>query len=97
MDFDDNSDCDDNDEFTYPELQRKNPLRPVSGIETTTDGGDGAGDLGNIEAGLDCDDPAATLNLDDTDGDGFTTCDEDCNDNDATLTPTRGYGWFQYL
>ena len=33
----------------------------------------------------DCDDFDSTLNLDDTDGDGVSTCDGDCDDTDATL------------
>jgi hypothetical protein len=33
----------------------------------------------------DCDDDDATLNLDDADGDYWTTCDGDCDDSDSTL------------
>ena len=39
--------------------------------------GDGAG----VE--YDCNDNDASLNLDDVDGDGYSTCDGDCDDNDA--------------
>ena len=37
--------------------------------------------------GGDCDDGDSTLNLDDLDSDGFSTCDSDCNDLDATFIP----------
>jgi hypothetical protein len=35
--------------------------------------------------GNDCDDTDGTLNLDDADADGWTTCDGDCDDGDALL------------
>ena len=35
----------------------------------------------------DCDDSDASLNLDDLDGDGFDTCDEDCDDDDDLTYP----------
>jgi hypothetical protein len=37
----------------------------------------------------DCDDSDATLNQDDVDGDGDSTCDGDCDDNDPTFSPSR--------
>jgi len=36
---------------------------------------------------VDCDDLDSTLNLDDDDGDGFSTCAGDCNDVDAAIYP----------
>ena len=44
--------------------------------------GDGYGDATdpNIPMGTDCDDNDATLTPIDADGDGFSTCDGDCND-----------------
>ena len=33
-----------------------------------------------IEAGTDCDDNDARLNHSDIDGDGFTSCNDDCDD-----------------
>ncbi len=38
-------------------------------------------------ADVDCDDTDASLNRDDLDQDGFSTCDGDCDDEDPTLTP----------
>ena len=35
----------------------------------------------------DCDDSDPALNLEDADADGASTCDGDCNDADATITP----------
>jgi hypothetical protein len=35
----------------------------------------------------DCDDADPSLNLDDGDGDGYSTCDDDCDDGDATVHP----------
>jgi len=58
-------------------------------LDTDTDTGevvvDGDGD-GYVE-GVDCDDTDAALNLDDLDADGFSTCDDDCDDGDATRSP----------
>ena len=50
--------------------------------------GDGYGNVnvsGNVTAGTDCDDSDSALNSDDYDGDGFSTCDGDCNDYDASI------------
>ena len=35
----------------------------------------------------DCDDSDDTLNLDDSDSDGYSTCDDDCDDSDDSLSP----------
>jgi len=37
----------------------------------------------------DCDDTAADLNVDDVDGDGWSTCDGDCNDQEAAVSPAQ--------
>ncbi|MFH1465764.1 MAG: MopE-related protein [Pseudomonadota bacterium] len=42
---------------------------------------------GTIADGTDCDDTDASLNQDDADGDGFSTCDEDCDDAEPTTYP----------
>ena len=42
---------------------------------------------GYVEDGTDCDDTAAFLTPEDTDGDGFSTCTGDCNDGDAAINP----------
>lgn len=44
--------------------------------------GDGAGET------TDCDDEDPTLNLDDLDGDFWSTCDGDCDDLNSALSPT---------
>ena len=36
---------------------------------------------------LDCDDDDPTLNLDDADADGASTCEGDCDDGDPTVHP----------
>ena len=51
----------------------------------TADEVDGDGD-GYLACG-ECDDNDAQLNLDDLDGDGFTTCDGDADDGDPTVFP----------
>ncbi len=51
----------------------------------TEDRPDGDGD-GAAECD-DCDDTDPTLNLEDLDGDGLTTCDGDCDDGDDTVYP----------
>ncbi len=42
---------------------------------------------GTVADAGDCDDSDADQNLDDSDGDGWTSCDGDCDDDDATLSP----------
>ncbi len=42
---------------------------------------------GTVTNASDCDDTDATLNLDDVDSDGWTSCDGDCDDSDATINP----------
>ena len=53
--------------------------------DTPADGVDLDGD--GALAAEDCDDNDAALNLDDSDGDGVTTCDGDCADDDASAYP----------
>ncbi|MEZ4241650.1 MAG: MopE-related protein [Myxococcota bacterium] len=43
---------------------------------------------GRVDNDLDCDDSDATLNQDDLDLDGWSTCDGDCDDNDRSTYPT---------
>ncbi len=58
----------------------------------TGDGGGGTGDGGTVDAdgdgwpaGTDCNDSDASLNHDDRDGDGQSTCDGDCNDSVSSI------------
>jgi len=57
----------------------------------TDNDGDGWGycspENGSIVPGTDCDDEDPDLNNDDVDGDGFSTCDGDCNDYDSDKSP----------
>jgi hypothetical protein len=46
-----------------------------------------AAGIGRVANDLDCDDTDAQLNLDDDDGDTFTTCAGDCNDLVARINP----------
>ncbi len=51
--------------------------------DTTPADADGDG----YDETVDCDDTDAALNLDDADHDGWTTCDDDCDDNDDDIYP----------
>ena len=51
--------------------------------DTTPADADGDG----YDETVDCDDSDASLNLDDDDGDGWTTCDGDCDDGDDDIYP----------
>ena len=77
-------DCDDNDNKTYPGAASAEPTLCATDVD-----GDGYGDSTpantDIDAGTDCDDTQATLNNTDSDQDGVTTCDGDCNDNDIAI------------
>ena len=45
------------------------------------------GDNDGAACNVDCDDDNQELNLDDVDGDTFTTCDGDCNDDQGSINP----------
>ena len=49
--------------------------------------GQGCAGPGFSTNNLDCDDSAASLNLDDADGDGISSCDGDCEDGLASVFP----------
>jgi large repetitive protein len=89
------TDCDDGKSFF-------NPLVTDSvgdGLDQNCDGTDGVDTDGDgypseASGGWDCDD-LNILSLADTDGDGFTLCDGDCDDNDGdlSLSDADGDGW----
>lgn len=79
-------DCDDGD----PNISPSATDVVGDGIDQNCDGvdgydGDGDGYASAGSGGDDCDDTDNALNLDDADGDTFTTCDGDCDDLDSAL------------
>jgi hypothetical protein len=65
-------------------------------IDQNCDGIDGLdwdldGYASEASGGDDCDDMDATMNWDDVDTDGFSTCEDDCDDNDMYTAP--GIAW----
>ena len=79
-------DCDDSDPFTFPGAAE---LEDADACMTDADD-DGFGESApsdGVTAGIDCDDGNAALNAADTDGDGFSTCDLDCDDSDINTFP----------
>ena len=78
------SDCDDSNIYTYP-----GAASTLSSLICAKDeDGDGyaaavAGE--NVTLGDDCDDIDPTLNAQDADGDGQSSCDGDCNESDIQI------------
>jgi hypothetical protein len=75
-------DCDDGDAFTYVGAAENEYELCARDYD-----GDGWGDPTpkvDVDSGSDCDDSDALLNQDDVDGDGYSTCEEDCDDGDST-------------
>ena len=87
------SDCDDGDGDNYP----GNTEDCGDGTDNDCDGdvdGVDADCQGPIDADgdgwdetVDCDDLDVLLNWDDFDGDGYSTCEDDCDDGDANVNP----------
>jgi hypothetical protein len=75
-------DCDDEDDDVHPGL-----AEACDGVDTDCDGAlppdEVDGDSDGYLACEDCDDTDATLNGTDSDGDGWSSCDGDCNDSNA--------------
>lgn len=79
-------DCDDDDAATHPGAAEKDD---PTGCMRDADG-DGWGDAAAVSPvvpGTDCDDTTLSLQQDDQDGDGASTCDGDCDDFDGTRSP----------
>ena len=79
-------DCDDASDVTFPGAAEKDS--PTACMKDADD--DGWGDdspSGSVTPGTDCNDNDASLNQDDSDGDGFSTCDGDCNDANSDINP----------
>ena len=79
-------DCDDGEATIHPGASEL----PCDGLDNdcdpaTEDSPDGDGD--GATTCDDCDDTDPALNLDDLDGDLFSTCAGDCNDGDAAIHP----------
>lgn len=77
-------DCDDSDALTYPGAAF-NESDTACMTDHDADGWGNEGPAGGVIAGTDCDDGDGAMNLDDSDGDGYDTCDGDCDDGDAGL------------
>lgn len=94
-------DCDDSDETSTTVFDDAD----CDGVLTDSDCDDQDPELGDVandgdcDGALvdeDCDDTDATLNLDDADADGFTSCDGDCDDeNEQTFPEAEEYCDFE--
>ncbi|MBT6490284.1 MAG: hypothetical protein HOK97_11015 [Deltaproteobacteria bacterium] len=82
------TDCNDANSNVYPGASDVN----VDGVDQDCSGvdgpdADGDGFAAASAGGTDCDDTQAMLNQTDEDNDGWTTCDSDCNDANASVFP----------
>ena len=76
------TDCDDSDATAYVGVASNEPS-----LCTHDADGDGYGDenaVSPLDAGTDCDDGDASLESADIDSDGYSTCEDDCDDSDST-------------
>ncbi len=82
-------DCNDDDDTVHPgaeDFPDDDVDQDCNGSDVDCDGdADGWQDIAC--GGADCDDEDAVANLDDADGDGFSSCDGDCDDTTETRSP----------
>ncbi len=90
------SDCADNASTINPlstDIVGDNIDQNCDGVDGTDFDGDG--DPSTISGGYDCDDTDGTIENLDVDGDGSSTCNVDCDDNDAgTIGDDDGDGYY---
>lgn len=80
-------DCDDEKIFIFPgaaELDSQTQCMKDQDY-------DGYGDENYIRPGTDCDDTSNQLKPIDNDGDGFSTCQDDCDDTNSAIYPGSAY------
>ncbi|MEC7987488.1 MAG: MopE-related protein, partial [Myxococcota bacterium] len=75
------ADCDDSNADIYPGAAEKDDLYACM-KDSDGDGYGDPNDIGVYAIGIDCDDSDASLNQNDFDSDGYSTCDGDCLDVD---------------
>ena len=76
-------DCDDEDPATFPGAAAESPSSCMT--DADQDGWGEANPRPGVTAGQDCNDNDPDLTQDDSDDDGYSTCDGDCDDSDATV------------
>ena len=84
-------DCDDNDRPVFPGAATQDPT--LCTRDADGDGYDDALAAEPLDAGTDCDDNDAALDPTDDDGDGYSTCDGDCDNADGSLNPDDDDGY----
>ncbi len=84
-------DCDD-----HQAARRPGAVEVCDGLDNDCDGsaaGEQDADADGSPACLDCDDADPALHLRDQDGDGWTSCDGDCNDANPNIAPGGNDPW----
>ncbi|MBO85270.1 MAG: hypothetical protein CL927_07920 [Deltaproteobacteria bacterium] len=83
--YDVGTDCHDSNAAVYPGAAAAEPS--LCTIDNDADGWGDAAAAAPAEAGTDCNDRNASLEQDDADSDGYSTCELDCDDGDSTARP----------